>query len=296
LEAAILYAKTQLEDVRLILVLRDILDAPSATRGVWRREGYGEAIERYFDRVLVLGTPSLFDVRTEYSLSAAVRSRVRFCGYLRRTEPIRDRAETRQRLGVAPDAQLVLVTPGGGEDGERLVQTYVEALPDLHARPDIASVIVTGPEMGAAGRLAIASGVGAVDRAIVLEFSDDMLSVMAAADAIVCMGGYNTLCEVASLGKRAVVVPRSKPVMEQWIRAERFSRAGLVSMLDPARLDATSLSRSVIDQLTADPKPSSHHLPLTALPRVARQVEAVLRHRQKTASAVTVSSPRLGAA
>jgi len=49
------------------------------------------------------------------------------------------------------------------------------------------------------------------------------------------MGGYNTFCEVLSFDKPAVIVPRTTPRLEQWIRASRAEELGLVSMLDEDR-------------------------------------------------------------
>ena len=60
------------------------------------------------------------------------------------------------------------------------------------------------------------------------------------------MGGYNTFCEILSFDKRALIVPRTTPRLEQFIRAVGApSDLGLVEMLrrsgrDPARM-ATAL-------------------------------------------------------
>ena len=67
---------------------------------------------------------------------------------------------------------------------------------------------------------------------------------MARAAGVVAMGGYNTFCEVLSLDKRALIVPRTAPRLEQYIRASRAAKLGLVSMLkddgtyDPAVMAA----------------------------------------------------------
>jgi predicted glycosyltransferase len=58
------------------------------------------------------------------------------------------------------------------------------------------------------------------------------------------MGGYNTFCEVLSLDRRALIVPRTAPRLEQHIRASRAAELGLVSTLpddgtrDPAVMAA----------------------------------------------------------
>ena len=55
------------------------------------------------------------------------------------------------------------------------------------------------------------------------------------AAAIVAMGGYNTFCEILSLDKRALIVPRTHPRLEQHIRAVEAERLGLVRMLSEDR-------------------------------------------------------------
>jgi predicted glycosyltransferase len=49
---------------------------------------------------------------------------------------------------------------------------------------------------------------------------------------VVAMGGYNTFCEILSFDKRAVIIPRTQPRMEQYIRAKRAEELGLASMLE----------------------------------------------------------------
>ncbi len=71
------------------------------------------------------------------------------------------------------------------------------------------------------------------------------------------MGGYNTFCEVLSFDKPAVIVPRTKPRLEQWIRASRAEELGLVRMLDETRDGLTTESMiAAIKALPDQPKPS----------------------------------------
>jgi predicted glycosyltransferase len=295
LEGAILYAKTHLPGTSLVLVLRDILDAPQATKRVWRDEGYAEAIDRFYDRVLVLGTPSVFDMRREYDLPPSVCEKLRFCGYLRRPQSSRRPGDVRRALGLAETDRLVLVTPGGGQDGDRVVEAYGDALPAIHAAAGVRSLIVTGPEMAAPSRQAVERAAAGVPGASTIEFTDDMMSYMEAADVVVCMGGYNTLCEVATLRKRAVVVPRVHPVEEQWIRAQRLARSGVISFVHPFELNPRRLAAIVRAQLDAHGSPSGG-LSLTGLPRVARHVKALLRRRRAAVPTAIAIGPRpLGA-
>src|SRR5260370_768723 len=54
---------------------------------------------------------------------------------------------------------------------------------------------------------------------------------MERAAGVVAMGGYNTFCEILSFDKRALIVPRTTPRLEQYIRASRAAERALVPML-----------------------------------------------------------------
>ena len=120
--------KRSLPSTRLILLLRDILDAPETTTKVWRENGYYDAVRSFYDLVLILGTPEIFDPRVEYDFPLSVSEKVEFCGYIQPQGLIADRAVIRQRLRLKDKERLVLVTVGGGEDGYALLQAYTSAL------------------------------------------------------------------------------------------------------------------------------------------------------------------------
>jgi len=236
---------------KLVLLLRDILDSPEATSRVWRKNGCFEAIEAYYDQVLVVGEPDIFDLRHEYGFPPFAAAKVAFCGYIARQAGRRARDDVRRELGVRGGEPLVLVTPGGGEDGQALVDTAVAALAATPAAQRPRTHIVCGPEMAEAVRAGVHRAAQAIERATVQDFSDDMMSLMGAADVVVAMGGYNTVCELLTLGRRAVLVPRMKPGLEQFIRAQRMSAAGLVHMLHPAQLAPQALRHAVQAELAA---------------------------------------------
>jgi predicted glycosyltransferase len=58
-----------------------------------------------------------------------------------------------------------------------------------------------------------------------------MEELLAAADLAVCMGGYNTICEILTQGTVSLVIPRVNPRKEQLIRAQAFHQKGLIEYL-----------------------------------------------------------------
>ena len=71
------------------------------------------------------------------------------------------------------------------------------------------------------------------------------------------MGGYNTFCEILTLDKPALIIPRSVPRQEQLIRAERAVRLGLVTMLDPAGERDPFQMAEALRTLPDQPSPST---------------------------------------
>src|SRR5262249_42876746 len=138
----------------------------------------------------------------------------------------------------------------------------------------IKSLMICGPEMPEAHRRQLQRQVAADERIILREFAGEMMSLMAAADVIVSMGGYNTVCEILSLQKSALVVPRARPTEEQWIRADRMSRLGFFNTIHPDELTPERLLRELTEILNRDEQ-SFPDINLNALPVVAACVESL---------------------
>lgn len=272
------YLKAELPNTKVVLLLRDILDSPESTIKEWQENGYYQAVELYYDQLLVVGMPEVFDLVKEYQFSEYISKKTHFCGYIRREPGLKSRHVMRQELQIKSDEKLVLITPGGGADGYRLVDTYLSGLAHLPTGHKIKSLIISGPEMPLAQRQALHQVVEQYPQVQISEFTDDLMSYMEAADAIVAMGGYNTICEILSLSKRAVIVPRVQPVQEQLIRAERMAEFGLFKAIHPDVLTPENLMKAVCEQLNdiSNHLPAISRLDLDALPRITKYLSALL--------------------
>ncbi|WP_299283931.1 glycosyltransferase [uncultured Tateyamaria sp.] len=211
---------------RIVLGLRDVLDEPDVLASEWARKGAVEATESFYDELWVYGVKSVYDPTQGLPLSDAVRARTFWTGYLRRS--IVDPAET-------PDTPYILITPGGGGDGAAMVDLLLKA---YEQDPTLAphAVLVYGPFLSGDTRDGFEARVAALGgRVTATGFDSRIESLFASAEGVICMGGYNTFCELLSFDQRAVIVPRTKPRLEQWIRANRAEELGLVRNLDQFR-------------------------------------------------------------
>jgi predicted glycosyltransferase len=270
LEPSLRHIKCSLPQTRIHLVLRDILDSSRVTVDDWTRRGYYNILRWFYDGVLVLGDQSIFDVCEEYQFPQGLREKVHHCGYVQRQLPGRSRSEIRKELGVEQEESLVLVTAGGGEDGYELFSASLAATSSLAQRLPLKTLLVTGPELGTEQTQAICRAAQSRDGLQVIEFTDDLMSYMNAADVVISMAGYNTICELLTLGKRAIVVPRVRPIEEQRIRAERLAGFRAFRTILPDELTPGILESAIAEELqpARSTIPVSPSIDLGALPRI----------------------------
>ncbi len=123
------------------------------------------------------------------------------------------------------------------------------------------AVVVTGPFMQASGQQDFHERCDALENVEIITFDSYIELLMEKSVAIVAMGGYNTFCEILTLDKPALIVPRSQPRQEQLIRAERAVKLGLVSMIDPAGERAAHEMAAALRDLPHQPRPSLAKIP-----------------------------------
>ena len=261
---------------RLVLGLRDVLDERDVVRRAWQQAGVYGLLDEVYDRILVYGSRDVCDVVTEYGFSRAAAAKTRFVGYLRASIR-RGREDVLAELGLHT-GKLVLVTAGGGGDGERLLETMLDGLREREGPLEFDCLLVAGPLMSAAERTRLARRVPADSRVRLVTAVDELADYVAAADAVVSMGGYNTTREILSFGRPAVIVPRVEPRKEQLIRASALARHGLVRCIHPAVLTPERLLRAVDELLAQDPPPPST-LSLDGLDSVAVELESLFSER-----------------
>lgn len=265
--------------VKIVLGLRDILDEPRAQIREWNASGELDMISRYYDAVWIYGSPEVFDAVREYEFPDELAAMTTYLGYLPKYNGLLPASVARKELG-AGDRPIAMVTAGGGEDGYDLLDLYVSALEEGLLRPEFLSVLVTGPGMPSPR---VAELRGRVDRlaphsaARLIEFSDHLTSLLAVSEVVVTMGGYNTLTEALCLGRRIVSVPRRRPRLEQWIRAERLAARGLLTLLEPEDATPRSLARALDTELGRTAPAASVALDFSGFERLGREFDRLLQ-------------------
>jgi predicted glycosyltransferase len=250
----------------VVLGLRDIIDNPEIVRRRWTAEGAYEALDEFYDEVLVYGSRDVLDVAHEYAWPKGPSRRLTYAGYVcddphrkaRRLAVVGDDEVTTSREGVvglrAAAPPTILVVAGGGADAFPMMAGVLDGAADVHAQTGARFTLVTGPFMPR-GKVAELRR-----RAEGLPMTEVRRRIhgrgrVVRADLVVSMAGYNTTIELLNDGTPALLIPRSGPSAEQRIRASLFAQRDWVRWLDPDLLGTDAVADAVVAALTDPPRP-----------------------------------------
>jgi predicted glycosyltransferase len=244
-------------DTRTVLGLRDIMDDAQTTQHEWKEKGVYQTLKELYSEIWVYGNRELYDPILEYGISEAVSSKIHFTGYIPRKVPsVEGVQNVRREHGLQESEKLVVVTTGGGGDGFTVMDAYLKMLESAPTPVPFKSVLITGPFMPKAERKNISKRARKLGVRM-YEFYRQMEKIFAAADVVISMGGYNTLCEILSVHTISLVIPRETPRKEQAIRAQTFKSQNLIDYIPWHDLTTDLLWRKLLD-LLANPQPYLH--------------------------------------
>ncbi|MCA9260744.1 MAG: hypothetical protein KDA61_16135 [Planctomycetales bacterium] len=261
---ALRYCQTE-GHAQCVLGIRDVLDDPATVRREWHDAGVDEFVEQFYNQIWVYGDQRVYDPIVEYDWSPTIASRVRFTGYLNQTERTAESDfDPSKLLGDAlacDDARrpLAVCTLGGGKDGYAVAESFLLGA----VGADVHAVVLTGPFMPPS-QIAQLNALAAPHANItVVDFLPGADRLVGAADRVVAMGGYNTVCSILSHARHALLAPRVVPRQEQWLRAQRLQRLGVVDVVHPSQLTPAAI-RQWLDR-SESPTPSRNAIDMGGL-------------------------------
>lgn len=229
LEAPLDRLRCEQPRARIVLGLRDVLDARDACRREWSGLGPADALTRLIDDIWIYGDPSVHDARSSGEIPAELARNAHCIGYLAHGRRIDE--------GVAaPDRPYILTCVGGGHDGQGIVRAAAQMpIPSGYRH-----IIVTGPQSVDGGH--IGCTVTDPERTRIVSTAPGLGTWIANASAVIAMGGYNTIAEILATSVPALVIPRQRPRAEQLIRALALERVGAVDVLREENLSPRALN------------------------------------------------------
>ncbi len=218
-------------NTRIILGLRDILDDPEVIKEDWQDKNVYSYLVELYDEIWIYGDRTIYDPVDLYEIPDAMHEKTIFTGYIPRTKISGGiREKIRRQFRIMPDDKFVLVTTGGGGDGFEVLEHYISMHDYFPASLPFKTVMITGPFMPKKKRQKIRKR--AKQYGIkTLPFHPRLEELMQAADLIISMGGYNTVCEILTQKTPALIIPRETPRKEQLIRAQCLQSRKLIDYI-----------------------------------------------------------------
>jgi len=210
---------------KTVLGLRDILDESPVVCKDWESKNVYSYLETLYDEIWVYGDKDIYNPITEYKIPESLEPKIRFTGYIPRkqwSEKICQKV--RRRYRILDEDIFILVTAGGGGDGSELLDHYLAMHEFFPTTLPFKTLMITGPFMP----------------------KSQMEQLIGAADLVISMGGYNTICEILSQQTPALIIPRETPRKEQLIRAEKLTEQGLIDYLPWSEVTAQLLRDKIV--------------------------------------------------
>jgi predicted glycosyltransferase len=268
---------------KIVLGLRDILGAPEEIRAQWQAAGIYDLIDEYYDNILIYGSPDIFPAADHYGLSNRFAERIHYCGFVH----FANAGTAPSSVNLAKGKPKVVMTAGGGHDAFPMMQFVLNTLVDQNRVPDLDLQVVTGPLMP----LECRNKIGALAEQLnahCISSTPHLQAYLSSAEAIITMGGYNTVMEAIATGVPTIVIPRTGPSAEQRYRARLFADIGLVRSVD--LLDGTAEQLMAELKLAlATPRRKTPLLRFDGIKNAARAIGTLVQNKH-TAEAVRLEA------
>jgi len=176
------------------------------------------------------------DIQNSWDISPQIRDRVNFTGPILKmnTETMDSKEELRRRFGFEKSEKIVMVTVGGSEFGNKLIDLSCQAAPDLACDR---LILVTGPQI-------TIDHEESSSRIICKKYLEDMMEWMKLSDLMVSLAGHTTCMEIASLGIPSVLIPiENHP--EQLKNAMNMRKYGIARVENMENLNSKNLSNTI---------------------------------------------------
>lgn len=229
----------------VVLGLRDILDESEVICRDWNKKGIYKYIDKLYDEIWVYGNRDIYNPIEEYKIPKALDEKTLFTGYIpRRIETETTRSDIRKKYRILDCDKLILVTAGGGGDGSEIFEHYIGMHEYFPTSLPFKTIMITGPFMPKAKLKSLRAR--AKEYGIkTIPFHAQVEDMVKAADLVISMGGYNTICEILTQDTPALIIPRETPRKEQLIRATHLKKRGLLDYIEWTKVNPQVLREKV---------------------------------------------------
>ena len=205
-----------------------------------------QALNQWFDAVLIHSDPDLIKLNTTFSRLGEIKAPLIYTGFV---TPLPDPViaeRLRKEAGIGPDEKWIVASAGGGNVGADLLKAVARVFRSKTLPDNIRLDIFTGPYMEKSDTAFLYDLAG--PRIRVAPFAQDFVSLLAAADLSISMGGYNTCMNIVAATVPALIWPFAQN-REQRERVVNLARFTPMTLLENHNLEPDQLTQLILDRL-----------------------------------------------
>jgi predicted glycosyltransferase len=266
-----------------IFLTRGIMAHPSRVRRYILRPNVEAALETFFHTAIVAADRNVWDLAYEYGLSEALASKLRYVGYMSEAVDAAEIRAARQERGVDEDVKWIVCSAGGGALGEALVQELQRTMQSFR---NVVVDVIQGPR----SRLTWPFLLGSTfeqGRIRVHRECRALPLLHAAADLVICTGGYNSLIETMEGGASVIAMPvQLEPEDEQFLQCARLSRCYPITLVESYEALSVAISRSLEERTRKLPIRDCGTLDFDGLRKAADLILSSISFRQRKSDCI----------
>jgi len=229
------------------------------------------ALRELYDRILIAGDRQTTVVDEDLGFGAPERAKVQYIGYISTPMAAADVARARRDRGLGPRDRWVVCSGGAGLVTDDLFEDCSRLARDT---PAVHFDIIAGPR---SGRFASGGAPPWRDggRVRVAGQRQDLPLLHAAADVVICHGGYNSVCETMEGGATLIVDTRRDASGERQRHARLLQSHYPVAVVEGAADLASPLGAALSSDLDRRPVRATGALAFDGCGDFARLVAAL---------------------
>ncbi len=167
------------------------------------------------------------------------------------------REQARKKLGIGDDVKFVVLSFGGSMGAERVNRAAAEMMGNFASKHnDIMCFHIGGKKNFESARSYFtAYGLERDPRFVLMEYTGELPTYMAAADAVICRAGAMTLTEIAKMGKPSIIIPSPNVVDDhQYKNAKALADADAAMVIceDELNVDGKCMVCEAMERLYVD--------------------------------------------
>ncbi len=236
---------------KVVCSLRDILVSKSDQT---RHEEWVVALmNRYFDLLLVHADPDFQTLEETFSLVPALTCNIHYTGFVSQTASASHPQSLLDIPASPEESPIIIASIGGGRVGSELMECIIIASDLLTSSFPHRLIMFAGPYMSDEDYRNLQQRCRNKPYIVLQRYTNRFLAYLTYADLSISMAGYNTCMNIISTGIRALVLPfMGRGNEEQRIRAKKLQKRGIVTILDPDKLQPAYLAKTIRDTLDTE--------------------------------------------